>query len=79
MEFKVRFTGSTIKALEQVLRQGFREADVRLMRRVHALLEIGAGRSVPLVAERLELNPDQPHGVNLSLGGEEILVTITRP
>jgi isoleucyl-tRNA synthetase len=32
-----------------------------------------------LLAERLELNPDQPHGVNLSLGGEEILVTITRP
>lgn len=62
MEFKVRFTGSTIKALEQVLRQGFREADVRLMRRVHALLEIGAGRSVPLVAERLELNETTVYG-----------------
>ncbi len=31
-----------------------------------------------LLAERLEPNPDQPNGVKLSLGGEEILVTITK-
>lgn len=55
MEFKVRFTGVTIKALEQALRQGFRAGDVRVIRRVQALLEVGAGRPVALVADRLGL------------------------
>jgi isoleucyl-tRNA synthetase len=31
-----------------------------------------------LLAERLELCADQPHAVKLSLGGEEILVTISK-
>jgi isoleucyl-tRNA synthetase len=34
--------------------------------------------SSELLAERLEPNPDLPQGVKLSLGGEEILVTLTR-
>lgn len=62
MEFKVRLTGATIKALEQVLRQGFRDGDVRVIRRVQALLEIGAGRSVTLVAERLGLAATTVYG-----------------
>jgi transposase len=53
VEFKVRLTGATIKALEQVLREGFRDGDVRVIRRVQALLEVGAGRPVVQVAERL--------------------------
>jgi len=31
-----------------------------------------------LLAERLELTPDQPQGVKLTLAGEEILVTIAK-
>ena len=62
MEFKVRLTGVTIKALEQVLRQGFRNGDVRVVRRVHALLGVGAGRPVALVAERLGLDATTVYG-----------------
>ncbi len=59
---KVRFTGPTIKAVEQVLRQGFREGDVRVIRRVQALLEVGAGRPVPQVAARLGLRASTVYG-----------------
>jgi transposase len=62
VEFKVRLTGATIKALEQVLRQGYRDGDVRVLRRVQALLEVGAGRPVPLVAERLGLDETTVYG-----------------
>jgi transposase len=62
VEFKVRFTGVTNKALEQVLRQGFRNADVRVIRRVQALLEVGAGRPVACVAERLGLDATTVYG-----------------
>jgi transposase len=62
VEFKVRLTGATIKALEQVLRQGFREGDVRVIRRVQALLEVGAGRPVALVATRLGLAATTVYG-----------------
>ena len=62
MEFKVRLTGATIKALEQVLRQGFRDGDVRVIRRVQALLEVGAGRAVPVVAARLGLDATTVYG-----------------
>ena len=62
MEFKVRLTGVTIKALEQVLRQGFRDGDVRVIRRVQALLEVGASRPVTLVAERLGLDATTVYG-----------------
>lgn len=50
---KVRFSGGTIKALEQAQRAGWRDGDIRVVRRVAALLEVGAGRPVPAVAERL--------------------------
>jgi hypothetical protein len=53
VEFRVRLAGTTIKALEGVLQQGFRERDVRVIRRVQVLLEVGAGRSMPAVADRL--------------------------
>ena len=43
----------TIKALEQVLRQGFRDGDMQVIRRVQELLELGERRPVALVAERL--------------------------
>ncbi|MGH2389175.1 MAG: IS630 family transposase [Chloroflexota bacterium] len=62
MEFKVRCGGATIKALEQVLRQGFRDGDVRVVRRVQALLEVGTGRAVPQVAERLGLDATTVYG-----------------
>jgi transposase len=62
VEFKVRLAGATIKALEQVLRQGYREADVRVIRRVQALLEVGTGRPVPLVAERLGVDATTVYG-----------------
>ena len=50
MEFKVRCSGATIKTLEQGLRQGFRDGDVRVIRRAQALLVVGAGRTAPQVA-----------------------------
>jgi transposase len=53
VEIKVRFSGETIKALEQAQRAGLRDGDIRVIRRVAALLEVGAGRAVPAVAERL--------------------------
>ena len=62
MEFKVRLTGMTIKALEQVLRQGYRHADIRVIRRVQALLEVGTGRPVVQVAERLGLDATTVYG-----------------
>jgi transposase len=62
VEFKVRLSGATIKALEQVLRQGFRDGDLRVIRRVQALLEVGAGRAVPAVAERLGLHATTVYG-----------------
>lgn len=62
MEFKVRLSGATIKGLEQVLRQGFRDGDVRVIRRVQALLEVGAARPVALVAERLGVDVTTVYG-----------------
>jgi transposase len=62
VEFRVRLAGATIKALEQVLRQGYRDADVRVIRRVQALLEVGTGRPVALVAERLGLHGTTVYG-----------------
>jgi transposase len=62
VEFKVRLSGATSKALEQVLRQGYRAGDVRVIRRVQALLEVGAGRPVALVAERLGLDATTVYG-----------------
>jgi transposase len=62
VDFKVRLTRATSKALEQVLRQGFREGDVRVIRRVQALLEVGAGRPVARVAERLGLDATTVYG-----------------
>ncbi len=62
MEMKVRFTGPTIKVLEQVQRQGWREGDVRVVRRVQALLEVGAGQPVAQVAARLGLDPTTVYG-----------------
>ena len=62
MEFRVRLTGATSKVLEHVLRQGFRAGDVRVVRRVQALLEVGAGRPVALVAERLGLDGTTVYG-----------------
>jgi transposase len=62
VEFKVRFSGGTIKAVERVLRQGFRAGDVRVIRRAQALLEVGAGRPVALVAERLGVDATTVYG-----------------
>jgi transposase len=62
VEFRVRLAGATIKVLELVLRQGYRDADIRVIRRVQALLEVGAGRPVPLVAERLGLHETTVYG-----------------
>jgi transposase len=62
VEFKVRLAGVTIKALEQVLQQGFRDGDVRVIRRVQTLLEVGASRPVMLVAERLGLDATTVYG-----------------
>jgi transposase len=62
VEFKVRLTGATIKALEQVVRHGFRAGDVRVIRRVQALLEVGAGRPVALVADRLGVDATTVYG-----------------
>jgi transposase len=62
VEFKVRLAGATIKALEQVLRRGYREGDVRMIRRVQALLEVGAGRAVRLVADRLGVDETTVYG-----------------
>jgi transposase len=62
VEFKVRLTGTTIKALEQMLRQGFRDGDVRVIRRVQALLEVGTGRPVAVVADRLGLDVTTVYG-----------------
>ena len=63
MEFKVRLSRATIKALEAELRQGYRAADVRVIRRVQALLEVGAaGRPVGQVAARLGLHESTVYG-----------------
>ncbi len=62
MEFKVRLSGATIKVLEAVLRQGYRAAEVRVIRRVQALLEVGAGRPVNVVAARLGLHETTVYG-----------------
>ena len=62
MEIKVRFTGPTIKVLAHVQRQGWQDGDVRVIRRVQALLEVGAGRPVPLVAARLGLGDSTVYG-----------------
>jgi transposase len=62
VEFKVRFSGATSKAVEQVLRQGYEAGDVRVIRRAQALLEVGAGRPVARVAERLGLHATTVYG-----------------
>jgi transposase len=62
VEFRVRLAGTTIKALEGVLRQGFRDGDVRVIRRVQALLAVGAGRPVCAVAERPGLDASTVYG-----------------
>lgn len=62
MDMKVRFTGETIKAVEQVQRQGWRDGDMRVIRRTQALLEVGAGRPVPAVAARLGLGVATVYG-----------------
>jgi transposase len=62
VEFKVRLSSATIKALEQVLRQGYRAGEVRVIRRVQALLEVGAGRPVRVVADRLGLDASTVYG-----------------
>ena len=62
MEFRVRLSGATIKALEGVLRQGYRTGEVRVIRRVQALLEVGVGRPVRLVADRLGLDASTVYG-----------------
>jgi transposase len=62
VEFTVRLSGATIKALEAALRQGHRAADVRVIRRVQALLEMGAVRPVGVVADRLGLDATTVYG-----------------
>lgn len=62
MEFSVRFRSATAKAVEQVQRAGFRDGDVRVIRRAQALLEVGAGQAVPVVAERLGLAATTVYG-----------------
>lgn len=62
MEMKVRFVGATIKALAAVLRQGYRAGDLRVIRRVHALLAVGEGSAVADVAARLGLHRSTVHG-----------------
>jgi transposase len=48
--------------LEQVLRQGYRAGEVRVIRRMQALLEVGAGRPAALVAKRLGLDATTVYG-----------------
>src|SRR5712692_6256121 len=50
---KVRFCGATIKAVAAARRQGLRAGDIGVARRATALREVGEGRPVAVVAERL--------------------------
>jgi transposase len=50
---KVRFCGATIKAVEAARRHGLQDGDLRVVRRATALLEVGEGRTVPVVAARV--------------------------
>ena len=52
MEMKVAFCGPTVKALEQARREGLRAGELRVVRRVSALLELRTA-SVAAVAESL--------------------------
>ena len=40
MDIKVRFSGATVKVLQQVRQSAFRAGDIRVIRRVTALLEL---------------------------------------
>ena len=53
MEMSVQFCGATVKALQQVRRQAFRDGDPRVIRRVTALLEVGQRQPVAQVAENV--------------------------
>jgi transposase len=50
---KVRFCGATGKAVAAARREGLRDGNIRLVRRATALLEVGEGRAVAVVAARL--------------------------
>src|SRR5690348_6200052 len=50
MDMKVRFCGATVKALQQARREALRAGDLRVIRRVSALLELPAAE-VAAVAE----------------------------
>lgn len=53
MDMKVRFCGATIKAVEAAWRAGLRDGDIRAVRRATALLAVGEGRAVAVVAARV--------------------------
>jgi len=53
METSVQFCGATVKALQQVRRQAFGAGDMRVIRRVTALLEVGRRQPVAQVAEEV--------------------------
>ena len=55
MQFRIHLTGIVRKALMDRLREAYRTGQVRLIRRVHALLYLADGQSVAQVATLLDL------------------------
>ena len=55
MELKIRLSGSTRKEVAERLRQAYRSGQVRVIRRIHALLHLAAGQTVAEVADLLQL------------------------
>jgi transposase len=53
VEMKVRFCGATIKTVVAARGQGLRDGDIQVVRRATALLEVGEGHAVAVVASRV--------------------------
>jgi hypothetical protein len=70
MNISIRFTRLTIKSLIQRLAQAYAAGDLRLVRRISALLGLATGETVPGVAETVS--------VSLSSSSHRIRQTITR-
>jgi transposase len=59
---RIRISGELGKELTTILRQATRAGDLRLFRRVSALLAIGRGEAVPSIATSLGVSPASIYG-----------------
>ena len=59
---RIRISAELSKQLAATLRQAYRAGDLRLVRRVSAVLALGRGETVPSLAETLGVSPASVYG-----------------